>query len=95
MKKLIFLLWFVAFILTVSINIMAHEIVLNVKYDDCIPANYIDGEDEMWYMLYINTSDNKLNYFHVGDDIVTIKYWFENNAINDENYTWTSESGLT
>ena len=56
-----------------SVQVYAHDALLNVEYDDCIYNLNGDGIDEMWYTL-----NNSSSCWHLDDNITTIKYYFEN-----------------
>ena len=53
-----------------SISAFAHETMLEVSYDDCIPANGSDGIDEMWYVLTHGTC------YHFPHNVDTVTYRF-------------------
>ena len=64
-----------------AIPAFAHNAILSVNYDDCIDNYAGDGIDEMWYAL---------NSYHLGDEVNTIKYYFEDSSL-DGTYTWTTD----
>ena len=87
MKKIICLIIFiVVFIISVKTVVSAHEEMLDVEYDDCIPIFSGEGVDEMWYYL-----SEELLCYHISDEVQTIKYYFMEHAENDSNYTWTTD----
>lgn len=44
-----------------SINVIAHQMILDINYDSCVPVTYSDGEDEMWYILHTPERRNLLS----------------------------------
>lgn len=75
-----------------SIPIFAHELMLNVSYDDCIGAVASDSVDEEWYTITATT----INY-HISHEVDTIKYYFEVNPesegdTEEEKFDWTDLS---
>lgn len=89
-----------------GLSAFAHSDVLDVEYDECSPPTYTngsivfyqDGEDEMWYSIAaLNTEDeenpenNIYCEYHLNDTITTIKYYFEDTAEFNSNYTWTTD----
>lgn len=59
--------------------------MLDVIYDDCIYNDSGDGIDETWYIL-----DTPPFCYHLGDEVDTIKYYFEDSSPNGT-YTWTTD----
>lgn len=70
-----------------TIQSFAHDAILNVDYDDCIPGNNFDGIDEIWYVLHWGTSGK---YYHYPDEENTIRYYFEESS--SDGYTWTTDA---
>lgn len=97
MKKIIVCL-IAFFILIFSIlisplNVYAHDSILNIEYDECNPDIYGDGEDEIWYYLcelgYSAGPD--FLYYHLDNDITTIKYYFEESDLDGTGYRWETD----
>ena len=96
---------FIAFVTLIvyvvaSFNMLtyAHDAILNVNYDTCVPEVIRDGEDETWYVLsglfYKAQNENESDIYaeyHLSDEITTIKYYFSPNAENDDTYTWITD----
>lgn len=95
LKISVVLILVLIFTLSMSTNVFAHQLILNVDYDDCVFEDNIDGDDETWYMLYRPVTGGVLQHRHISDETLTISYWFEESAPNDSSYTWTSETGIT
>ena len=77
-----------------NITALAHESMLDVEYDICIPENSNDGINELWYVLYNEDEENDekhIDCYHISHNTFTIKYYFaETDLINSE-YTWTTD----
>lgn len=89
-----------------NISTYAHEILLNIEYDDCevtldrgTPVN--EGENEIWYYL-ISRQDLALEYNgecliyidytrHLDHETTTIRYYFADSAKDDNTYKWTTD----
>jgi len=54
-----------------SAQVFAHDAMLDVDYDNCIPNEEADGIDETWYIL-----DKGSECWHISHDVDTIKYYF-------------------
>ena len=67
----------------------AHEAVLEVDYDTCVPSPHQDGIDESWYVL-----DNGSVCRHISQEVTTIKYYFEE-TFENSTYTWTTDVSET
>ncbi|MBE6131734.1 MAG: hypothetical protein E7183_08420 [Erysipelotrichaceae bacterium] len=97
MKKIIiftFIFLLTNFLIIInSLDVSAHSTLLTVKYDECLPEGTTDGEDKVWYYLCeTNYSRGPIfDYYHIGQDISTIKYFFEDAALNGSGYTWTTD----
>ena len=76
----------VNFLMLSTIQIFAHDTVLDVEYDDCVYAENNDGINEIWYFL----DRNDVVCFHISDEETTIKYYFEESSPNGV-YTWTAD----
>ena len=68
-----------------SIQVFAHDAMLDVDYDNCIHDASGDGIDETWYILNLASSCS-----HLSDEDLTIKYYFKE-SFSDEEYTWTTD----
>ena len=68
-----------------TIQVFAHDAILDVEYDDCIYETGTDGIDEMWYALNKNSVCR-----HISHEEDTIKYYFANSA-EGSTYTWTTD----
>ncbi len=73
--------------------VRAHEYLLNVEYDLCSPDLTGDGENEVWY--YLSEANYSLGstyrYYHLDDETITIKYFFEEMDSEETGYTWTTD----
>lgn len=67
-----------------NVQVFAHEIELNVKYDECLYDENGDSIYEMWYAI----EDKYSRYYHINDNVLTIKYYFEESS--PSGYTWTT-----
>ena len=89
-KKFVALIMVLIIILNFSvfgtIQVFAHDEMLDVTYDNCQADVNGDGIDEMWYIL---VNKNSISY-HCSNEIVTIKYYFEETAEDDPTRTWES-----
>ena len=65
------LIMIVNFLCLAPIKVSAHETILDVEYDPCLPVNHEDGIDEMWYVL-----DRAEKYCHFPDDLDMVTYRF-------------------
>ena len=78
------------FLMISNIKALAHESLLHVEYDDCIPPELVAGThdsiDEMWYVLL----DEELSCYHISHDEMTIKYYFSDLS-KDKTYSWTTD----
>lgn len=87
---------FVAFIMVLMIvlnfsvfgtlQVFAHDEMLDITYDNCRADKDGDGIDEMWYILV----DKDSFCYHYFEDNNTIKYYFEETS-TDGTYTWTTD----
>lgn len=72
-----------------DIQVLAHESILDIEYDDCITPEVgvgtQDGIDEMWYVL-----DAQNICQHISHNETTIKYYFSDYSY-DKTYTWTTD----
>jgi len=76
------------------INVKAHDITLDVVYDDCLPKDYVDssnigdGYNEKWYELV----KKNLAYHipHSKTNTTEIKYYFSLVGQNSTNITWST-----
>ena len=88
-KKLVALIMAIVMVVNFSIfgaiQVFAHDAMLNVDYDDCKGVNGSDDIDETWYVL-----DVPPFCYHLGDEVDTIKYYFEETS-SDGTYTWTTD----
>ena len=88
-KKLVALVMAIVMVVNFSIfgaiQVFAHDAMLNVDYDDCKGVNGSDDIDETWYVL-----DVPPFCYHLGDEVDTIKYYFEETS-SDGTYTWTTD----
>lgn len=83
-----------SFLFVVSpINVYAHENLLDIEYDECSPDENGDGEDEIWYYLseLKYSLEEELEYYHLDDDVTTIKYYFEENDLDGTGYSWNTD----
>lgn len=88
-KKLVALIMamvmFVNFSIFGTIQVFAHDAMLNVDYDDCLYEIDSDGIYEMWYAL------NKSSVCrHISHEEDTIKYYFADSSDGGA-YTWTTD----
>ena len=79
-----------ALVMVVNLSVLgtqvsAHEAVLDVGYDICVPNRAMDGVDELWYVLNKNS-----HCYHISEDTDTIKYYFAN-SVEGSTYTWTTD----
>ncbi len=88
-KKLIALIIAILMIVNFSIfgtiQVFAHDAMLNVNYDDCLYEIGSDGIYEMWYALNKNSVCR-----HISHEEDTIKYYFADSA-DGSTYTWTTD----
>ncbi len=88
-KIIISLITFVMLMFNFSIfninQVYAHDSILDIDVDDCLPDVFYNGVNETWYIL--NSPSSTMHYDH---NISTIRYYFEPNS-EDGNYTWTSD----
>lgn len=79
------------------VNVNAHEVMLNVKYDGCTGVFNGDGEDEVWY--YLNEADyskgSSFEYRHIDNNDNTIYYYFNDSAETDSTFTWDDAGSET
>ena len=76
-----------------SLDVNAHSNLLTVDYDECIPGDDIAEKDEVWYYLCETnySQETFFDYFHIGQNITTIKYYFEDASFDGSGYTWTTD----
>lgn len=95
MKKIIFLIATLSILsfLVYFPTVCAHNSILEVEYDECNPNINGDGEDETWYYLCEENWSHGPNftYYHLDNNITTIKYFIEDTAKDDSTYTWDTE----
>lgn len=83
----------VIFLFTItSTRINAHRRLLLVDYDEC------ESDDKLWY--YLNEEDLKdtngiHKYYHLPQDVTTIKYYFSEVGEKGRDITWNSEVSAT
>ena len=68
-----------------TLQVFAHDEMLDVTYDNCQADEGNDGIDELWYAL---SRDSICR--HYSDESAVIKYYFEDTAENDPTRTWES-----
>ena len=80
-----------------SYEVLAHFDEIDVTSDECVPINYVDennigdGIHEKWYRIIPSEISDDTYTCHI--DYVTgstpkIKYYYEQNAKNDNSYNW-------
>jgi len=85
-KCLIFVL--IICLMNLNFIVYAHDSLLEVNYDSCIPDNE-DGVDEAWYYIDDGYTSN-----HLDHQIDTIEYYFEDFSL-DGTYSWTTNISET
>lgn len=78
-------------------EILAHSSFLNVDYDQCeVTEGIKDGYDEIWYSnltgILQDLEDLTIQkyFLHIGENVETLRYYFEDASVNDENLTWST-----
>ena len=80
--------------MSTSINVNAHDNMLDVEYDNCLPKNYVNGSDigdgysEKWYELEKNNYARHIP--HSGINTTEIKYYISPVGENSTDITWSS-----
>lgn len=88
LKLFTFILTFI--ILSITLNVYAHNAILDVDYDECESLFGEDGEGETWYILNREYQNGEIECRHIPNDMMTIKYWVYESSPEDSTYTWAS-----
>jgi len=78
-------------LISFSIDVNAHEYLLDIEYENCNSTN--SGINEWWYYLCEKNYSkyNYLNYYHISHNKTTLKYYFSPTSRDDSTYTWTTK----
>ena len=67
--------------------IFAHAELIDTEVDECVSSISNGDIDETWYITLKKKTDYFKSY-HISEDVVTLRYYFEPYAENHPDFTW-------